>query len=50
MIEYITLGLVMITLGNLIYLERTVAHLKVEVKYLKRHLCGEKGGKELDNG
>jgi len=42
--EYLMTGLILLTLGNLIALERTVAGMKKELQHIKRVICtkGEK--------
>lgn len=45
--EYLVVGLLLFTIGNLIHLERDTATLKRDIKYLKDRLCGQNktGGK-----
>jgi len=42
--DYLLVGLLLLILGNLIYLERTVSRLNNEVKHIKKSLEEAKDG------
>jgi hypothetical protein len=51
LIQYITLGVLILVLSNLLYLTRTVATLQTEVGHIKNHLgCGGKAHKKSKRG
>lgn len=41
--DYLLAGLLFFTIGNLIHLERVVAKIQIEIKYIKEKLkrCGD---------
>lgn len=46
--EFQTLGLVVLILGNLLFLERAVGKLKSDIEHIKKRLCGEEKGDEKE--
>ena len=47
--NYLTIGLLLLILGNMLYLERTCAILKKDMEYIKSKVCGNKNKKEVNN-